>query len=109
MKQSTRRTYALWESDRKSLLPYGVWGLVGRGDRVLFNRRYEAIYARDWQKNLIPIERNHRYAVADQRFFYDDATPGFDKIRQALAALAEWGIDPPKGWMKAYAKPGSPP
>jgi hypothetical protein len=106
MKQSTRRMYDLWERDRKALLPYGVWRCAD-GSELLFNRRYKVLHARDGQRRPLSIEPNIRIEWKEQSWYYDDATPPMDKVRQALAALAEWGIDPPKGWMKAYARPGS--
>jgi hypothetical protein len=107
MKQSTRRVYGLWEKDRKALLPYGIWRCAD-GSELLFNRRYEVIHARDRRGKPLSIEPNSRVEWAEQKWYYTDVTPPFDKIRAGLAALAAWGIAAPKGWMKAYAPTAAP-
>lgn len=80
-------------------LPYGIckWGT----GEALFNRRYRIIYFRDSDgkvrpSHLVYDKPMYESAGTDTKWFYDDGTPELQKRQRALAALANWGIDPRK-------------
>ena len=75
------------EDQRRYLLPYGA-EIFSDGSEVLFNRKYQPIYARGPQGVAIrctnPDERVQRI---DQRWFYNDDHSEAQKRRRAEAAL----------------------